>query len=202
MQKKAFRNANTNFGSVTKEIRLSTIMTVTKNMFWLCLVWLATCLYIVVAKTQVLTFGWNAFGQLGDSVIGDKPYPVSVLDRNNVLLGSTITTVAAGYYHSMLLSSDGKVFTFGWNSYGQLGDGTKVQRYYPVPIYNYNNTLTQEKIISISAGFFHSVLLSSNGKVFTFGGNDYGQLGDGSNSHRNYTVPIVDVGKILTGKRM
>ncbi len=79
--------------------------------------------------------------------------------------------IAVGYTHSIALKSDGSLWSWGWNEYGQLGDGTTTNRNFPVQIgvdYDW---------VSIAAGFGHNIALKSNGSLWTWGRNDYGQLG-------------------------
>jgi alpha-tubulin suppressor-like RCC1 family protein len=84
----------------------------------------------------------------------------------------TVTTVAAGYEHSLFLKSDGSLWGMGNDSYGQLGDST------------YNQTNQPELILAgnvtaIAAGQYHSLLLQADGSLWAVGFNYYGQLGDG-----------------------
>lgn len=59
------------------------------------------------------------------------------------------------------------------NQHGQLGDGTNIDRHTPVPIALSSNV----KVVAIAAGQFHSVILTDTGDVYTFGSNQFGQLG-------------------------
>jgi alpha-tubulin suppressor-like RCC1 family protein len=88
-------------------------------------------------------------------------------------LTGTITAISAGYIHTAALKSDGTVWTWGSNQYGQLGDGTKVDELTPVQV----SGLTG--ITAIAAGEFHTVALKNDGTVWAWGLNDHGQLGSG-----------------------
>jgi alpha-tubulin suppressor-like RCC1 family protein len=83
-------------------------------------------------------------------------------------------SIAAGRYHNLALKDDGTVWAWGYNNYGQLGDGSTAQRNSPVGVLNLSN------IVGIAAGIYHSIALAADGSVWTWGGNNYGQLGDGS----------------------
>jgi hypothetical protein len=91
----------------------------------------------------------------------------------------TITEVRAGRDHSLALGSDRKVYAWGRNSSGQLGDGTVDSRTLPVAV-----RVGSVRYSGISAGRFHSLGLASDGTVYGWGGNGFGQLGDGTTDGR------------------
>jgi hypothetical protein len=76
----------------------------------------------------VWAWGLNALGELGDGTTTDRHYAVPVIG-----LSSGVTRMAAGAYHSRALTTGGTVTGWGWNYYGQVGDGTTVQRNAPTP---------------------------------------------------------------------
>jgi len=79
-------------------------------------------------------------------------------------------TDSAGALHSLSLRSNGHVYASGANSYGQLGDGTTVERQTPV--------LVQTDVVSVAAGAHHSLFLKADGTVYASGWNAWGQLGN------------------------
>ncbi len=90
-------------------------------------------------------------------------------------LGSTVTKVAAGLQHSLFLKSDGTVWAVGNNGSGQLGDGTFVSRCTPVQVM-VSPGVPLSGITHIVAGAIHSVARKSDGTVWVWGSNFYGQL--------------------------
>ena len=94
-----------------------------------------------------------------------------------------IVQVAAGGIHAVALAADGSVWTWGANNAGQLG--------YPTPGAQYSTVPHQVPGVSgvkqVAAGADFTVALRSNGEVWTWGGNDHGQLGDGT--HTDRTTP-------------
>ena len=94
-------------------------------------------------------------------------------------------TIAGGRYHSLALKSDGTVWAWGSNGYGQLGDGSAVDegayKSTPVQVKNANGT-NLSGVTAISAGYNHSLALKSDGTVWAWGTNYKSQLGDGSES--------------------
>jgi alpha-tubulin suppressor-like RCC1 family protein len=93
-------------------------------------------------------------------------------------------SVASGETHSLAVKTDGTLWTWGWNGYGQLGDGTTTFRNAPVQVG------TDTNWTSVAAGFWHSMALKTDGTLWTWGWNGYGQLGDASNAPQNTPQPI------------
>ncbi|WP_019901180.1 Ig-like domain repeat protein [Salinispora arenicola] len=120
----------------------------------------------------VLAWGGNSFGQLGDGTVADRSTPVAVA----LPPSTTVTAVAAGATHSVALTSAGTVLAWGGNSFGQLGDGTVVDRSTPVAVALPPSTT----VTAVAAGGNHSVALTSAGTVLAWGRNFFGQLGDGT----------------------
>eukprot|EP01080_Neovahlkampfia_damariscottae_P010521 gene10521-3043_t len=149
---------------------------------------------IISSNFDVFSFGLNGDGQLG---LGD--YTNINSPKKNLIL-SNASKICAGYFHSMVLLQNGTVYTFGHNTYGQLGDKSLVSKPNPVPLYSNNYD-----IISISAGNYHSMILKSNGKVFVFGYNSEGQLGDNTLINKNIPTYLPfknsDIIKIAAGDR-
>jgi alpha-tubulin suppressor-like RCC1 family protein len=125
---------------------------------------------------KVYAAGANSDGQLG---LGDNTHRNTF---NGVTSISGITSIfAAGGSHSLALSSDGKVYAAGVNNHGQLGLGDTANR----NTFTKVSLLNDKNITALSAGQFHSLALSNDGKVYAAGDNDYGQLGLGDNTDRN-----------------
>ncbi|MEV4255092.1 Ig-like domain repeat protein [Spirillospora sp. NPDC049652] len=135
----------------------------------------------VTSDGRVLTWGNNENGQLGDGTLTQRNSPVFAL----VPEGVRITQAATGYTHTLALTSDGRVLSWGGNTYGQLGIGsTAGPETTPVEVELPDGvTVTQ-----VACGWAHSVALSSDGRVLAWGRNVFGQLGDNSTNQRNSPV--------------
>ncbi|TFG82852.1 MAG: RCC1 repeat-containing protein, partial [Spirochaetales bacterium] len=136
----------------------------------------------------VWTWGWNDYGQLGDDTTTDSPTPVPVSSLSGV------AAIAAGGVHTVAQwSGGGTVWTWGSNDYGQLGDGTIIDRYTPVPLTSLSG------VASFAAGLCHTVALKSNdGTVWTWGNNSYGQLGDGTIIERHTPVKVFSLSEVAS----
>ncbi|HOW72595.1 MAG TPA: hypothetical protein PKY77_18500 [Phycisphaerae bacterium] len=100
-----------------------------------------------------------------------------------------IVALAGGMQHSLALQSDGTVWAWGANPYGQLGDGTTTNSNVPVRVPGLTG------VVAVAAGENHSLAVTSDGTVWAWGRNDAGQLGDGTTSDR--AAPLQVAG--LTG---
>ncbi|KFA91072.1 RCC1 repeat- and reductase domain-containing protein, partial [Archangium violaceum Cb vi76] len=76
---------------------------------------------------------------------------------------SGVVAVAAGYGHSLAVRSDGTVWSWGYNSEGQLGDGTTNNRTTPVQVSGLSG------VVSVAAGRFHALAVRSDGSVWAWG---------------------------------
>ncbi len=135
---------------------------------------------------KAFAFGSGAYGRLGHGGTEVRVLP-ALIDHEN-LVNHNIRRISAGGEHSVLLSEDGTVFTFGRNILGQLGHGDRENRLVPVLIEHEH--LSGHTIVEIAAGANHTVLLSEDGTVFTFGANLSGRLGHGDTEDRLVPTPI------------
>jgi hypothetical protein len=115
--------------------------------------------------------------------------------------GVPYTQISTGGYgdsaeHTLALGNDGKVYAFGFNGSGQVGDGTTQARSTPVAVSGLAN------VTEIAAGAFHSLALTSDGQAWAWGSNSRGQLGSGATASDlpNSSVPV-SVGPIPGNER-
>ena len=144
-------------------------------------------------------WGDNYNGQLGDGTRDDKHAPVRVKtpDRStypDLPADFTYLQVSAGGSHSLALGSDGNAYAWGYNGSGQLGDGTSSSQSTPVRVKapdrsTYPDLPADFTYLQVSAGQYHSLALGSDGNVYAWGYNNYGQLGNGTTSY-SQSVPV------------
>ncbi|CAF1509983.1 unnamed protein product, partial [Adineta steineri] len=114
----------------------------------------------------------NAHGQLGLGHNNDCVRASPIV----CLRGSPIIYIACGAYHSLIISKSGTVFTCGLNESGQLGLGDTDARVWPSNV----KSLQQQKVTYAACGEKHSVVVTLEGGVFSFGCSGHGQLGHNS----------------------
>jgi len=146
--------------------------------------------------------GRNDTGQLGLGDNSDHAHlhriTFSSLHRHKVLL------LATGTHHTLALTTHETtpLFGWGWGKYGQLGTSSSGSVLSPtaIPI---GEQLEGSTVVDISAGYGHSALVTSSGKLFMTGRNNMGQLGLGHHSDRfefTHVKPLVDVVKVSVGE--
>jgi Regulator of chromosome condensation (RCC1) repeat len=112
-----------------------------------------------------------------------------------------VTAIAGGCYHTIALKSDGTVWAWGYNGYGQLGDGTTTDSYTPVQALGPGGSGYLTGVIAIASDGYHTIAMKSDGTVWTWGHNVVGQLGDGTTTDRYTPVQVLgpDGSGYLTG---
>jgi len=151
----------------------------------------------------VWAWGNNGNGQLGNhsfdstqvpvevvirvaAVQPDPPPVVPVPDSFPPLTG--IIAIAAGGSHALALKDDGTVYAWGYNEFGQLGDGTITKSNFAIAVVGTGPGALNNKVVTaISAGLDHSVAIDG-ANVYTWGYNYYGQLGNGAALRSNISV--------------
>ena len=135
----------------------------------------------VTSSGGVKCWGQNIYGGVGNGNTLDQFSPISVSG-----LTSGVVAVNGGTaYHTCALLSNGSIKCWGFNGYGQLGDGTTTDRYTPVTVSN-----APTGVVAIGAGSSHTCTLNSSGGVQCWGGNYSGQLGDGTTVQSTSPVQV------------
>jgi len=132
----------------------------------------------VVDGGRLMSFGRGVTGQLGNgSALLDCYEPREVA----ALKDEVVTRVACGAEHSACCTSDGKVYSWGWGRYGNIGDGDTVDRHEPVLVKGLDgvNGVNGVKIVEVACGWRHSGAIDEGGALYTWGWGRYGQLGHG-----------------------
>ncbi len=137
---------------------------------------------------EVMAWGNNEFGQLGDGTTTNRDVPVSVAGLSGVV------AITAGAQFSIALLENGEVMTWGWNHDDQLGNGTNrfamSHSDVPVPVGGLS------EVTAISAGGGHAMALLAGGTVVGWGNNERGQLGDGTTVNKEIPTPVGGLGGV------
>ena len=164
-------------------------------------------------NVSAVLVGWPANVTVieGELSFGDIPSGATVmsynlfkvrLDRSTVFDGSKLVfefrssyviadykTIAAGgwelfSFYSMAIKTDGSLWAWGSNYYGQIGDGTTQDTSTPVKI--------MDSVVSVSAGGSHTMAIRTDGNLWAWGVNNCGQIGDGTGQSKFLPVKIMD----------
>lgn len=154
----------------------------------------------VLTTGHVDCWGDNTLGQLGDGYNGGAPGSFTPVEATGI---TDATAVAAGQYHTCVAQLNGHAHCWGDNYYGQLGDGIPSTRPLSLPAAGVTNTFVNtwgsstpvpvsgvDAANGIGAGWWHSCALLSTGGAQCWGGNGFGQLGDGTTTDRPTQVSV------------
>ncbi|TYZ64694.1 hypothetical protein PybrP1_011047 [[Pythium] brassicae (nom. inval.)] len=140
------------------------------------------------AAGHVYAWGWNRHHQVSPGATEVRSVPVLVDFTSSATAETTPTpvrAVAAGGMHSLALDSDGRVWSWGDNTHGQLGTGSDASvGASPAPL------SLERRALSVSAGWAHSALLTDSDELLTFGFGLYHQLGHGTTQNRSTPLAV------------
>ena len=146
------------------------------------------CLAASIKRKEVYSWGSNSCNQLGISA-GNRSYRTSVT-RIDTLRGHAIIQLAGGFEHSLALTVNGRVYSWGGSGIGKSVCGHGAQAVHMQKIPKVISRLKGKKIIQIAAGWNHSLALTSYGYVYGWGGGQNGQLGQGNLEDKGSPVRI------------
>jgi len=134
-------------------------------------------------KTDGTLWCWGdgATGKLGDNTTVSKSSPVQT-----VMGGTNWVQVASNGQHAGAIRSDGTLWMWGYNNYGQLGDNTVTSRSSPVQTVTFTADWKQ-----VACGYNHTAAIKTDGTLWCWGRNSYGALGN--NTVNNNSSPIQTV---------
>jgi uncharacterized repeat protein (TIGR02059 family) len=140
----------------------------------------------VTSTGGVKCWGYGYDGQLGNGLTPSYQYtPVNVLMSPSSAALSGVSAIASGYYQSCALTTTGGVKCWGYNSKGELGNGSTTRQTTAVDVTGLTSGVT-----AIALGGQHSCALTTGGSVKCWGLNNYGQLGDGTRSDKSTPVDV------------
>ena len=159
--------------------------------------------YCIDLNGQLWSWGYNGYGQLGLNDTADRRVPVNAsLVTTSSLYGKSVSDViiAGGvenYCSVLVLCTDGTLHASGYNGYGQLGLGDTTQRN------QFNQVPVISNVVAARLGrerYTTAYALTAEGKLYAWGYNGDGQLGDGGTAQAN--IPVLRAGGTLAGKTL
>ena len=131
---------------------------------------------------ETYTWGEGEFGRLGHGDETSRSIPTLVND----LVGKNATGIACGFFHTLVRTKCGNIYSFGQGEDGQLGHGMGATKLLTPTLVE---ALEGKFVKQVACGWFHSMALACDGRLFTWGHGGYGRLGHGSVVH--YSTPCI-----------
>jgi E3 ubiquitin-protein ligase HERC2 len=151
----------------------------------------ATQTAAIAVDGTLFTWGKCEHGSLGH---GESEQEVMTPKQVEALAGIDVVDVVFGEQHAVAVDTEGDVFTWGWGGSflfgpGALGHGDTISQPFPALVEALSDA--GERIVGVAAGRTHSLALSGDGKVFSWGNGEYGRCGNGK--RKQLTPELVDV---------
>lgn len=141
-----------------------------------------TC--ILTQDGEVFSWGRGDDGRLGHGDNGWKYVPRLI----NALSGKVVTQITCGSYHTAAVTNNGELFTWGGGMYGKLGHGSESGCSTPRKV----EGLSDVHVGSVACGSRHTVAVTSNGAIYSWGDKENGVAGHASTEGHQYTPKVVD----------
>jgi uncharacterized repeat protein (TIGR02543 family) len=149
----------------------------------------------LTADGLVYAWGYGDLGQFGNGAFTNSSLPVAV-STNGALSGKTVVAIGSGEFHCLAVGSDGRVYSWGPNPAGELGNGTNLTSSLPVAV-STNGALFGKYVVAVCGNYDSSTALTIDGEVFTWGANGNGELGNPAYPTNSYVpVPVITSGPL------
>jgi len=150
----------------------------------------ATSACAVASDDRIYCWGRNYYGQLGNNTFTSSSVPVQVV--SGVIPAGIIKSISVGVHHVCAVASDDKAYCWGRDTNGELGNGAPNSAS-SIPV-----VVTLGTVKYISAGGYHTCAIASDDKIYCWGWNVEGQLGIGSTSSKSVPT-LISAGALPVG---
>uniref|UniRef100_A0A8C1RPW7 E3 ubiquitin-protein ligase HERC1 n=1 Tax=Cyprinus carpio TaxID=7962 RepID=A0A8C1RPW7_CYPCA len=156
------------------------------------------CTFSVSADGAVKACGKGSYGRLGLGDSNNQSMPKKlVLEPPRTMRKVSSSKGSDG--HTLAVTAEGEVFSWGDGDYGKLGHGNSATQKYPKII---QGPLLGKVVVCVSAGYRHSAAVTNDGELYTWGEGDFGRLGHSDSHSRNMPTLVKDisgVGQVACG---
>jgi len=140
---------------------------------------------LALTADVVWSCGRGHYGMLGH----DDQRSLLLPNKIEALAGQRVVAVSAGEHHSFALTADGAVCSWGGGSCGQLGHGDEQEQLLPKKV----EAFADQRVIAVSTGPYHSIALTADSAVFTWGKGEQGCLGHGEDESNQLLPKKIEV---------
>ncbi|XP_026209986.1 probable E3 ubiquitin-protein ligase HERC1 isoform X6 [Anabas testudineus] len=150
------------------------------------------CTFSVSADGSVKACGKGSYGRLGlgDSNNQSMPKKLVLEPHRNM---KKVSSSKGSDGHTLAITVEGEVFSWGDGEYGKLGHGNSATQKYPKII---QGPLLGKVVVCVSAGYRHSAAVTSDGELYTWGEGDFGRLGHSDSQSRNVPTLVKDISSV------
>jgi alpha-tubulin suppressor-like RCC1 family protein len=179
------QNSNGQLGDNTTTSKSSPVQTVAGGTDWLQISAGTDHMSGIKTDNTLWCWGKNTYGQLGDNTNIPKSSPVQT-----VVTGTVWKQVSSGHDHTGSVKTNNRLWLWGRNDYGQLGDNSRTHKSSPVQTSAGGTDWKQ-----VSTGYYHTAGIKTDGTLWCWGHNTYGQLGDNTSAHKSNPAQTIANGE-------
>ncbi|XP_032830981.2 putative E3 ubiquitin-protein ligase HERC1 isoform X4 [Petromyzon marinus] len=150
------------------------------------------CTFVIAVDGSVRACGKGSYGRLG---LGDSNNQSTLkkLTFEPQRAVKKISSSRGSDGHTLAVTMEGEVFSWGDGDYGKLGHGNSSTQKYPKLI---QGPLQGKVVVCVSAGYRHSASVTEDGELYTWGEGDFGRLGHGDSNSRNIPTLVKDISNV------
>lgn len=149
----------------------------------------------VLSNGSAMCWGSNKYQELGDRLLTlNRSTPLFVSGIDGSSPQSSAVAISSGEYHTCALLKSGAISCWGYNIFGQLGDGTTTSRVMPATVVGIDGSSSAATAIAVSSGSVHTCAVLVSGAVMCWGNNSIGRLGNGAaDGDSSIPVPVLGI---------